>query len=127
MLDTSVLIASESGRTLDMQRLPQAAAVSAITITELHVGVLAAPDVTTRARRLATLQAVAAVEVLPVDEQVAARWAELRVHLAQARRRANVNDVWIAATALVHGIPVITQDDDFEPLDGVGGLAVVRV
>jgi predicted nucleic acid-binding protein len=51
----------------------------------------------------------------------------LRVHLAETGRRLNVNDLWIAATALAHGIPVITQDDDFEPIDGAAGLSVIRV
>jgi predicted nucleic acid-binding protein len=127
LLDTSVFVASESGRRLDVDRLPREAAVSAVTIAELHVGVLAAGDVDTRARRLATLEAVSDVEVLPVDEAVAAAWARLRVHLAEAGRRLNVNDLWIAATALAHGVPVVTQDDDFAPVAGVGGLAVVRV
>jgi predicted nucleic acid-binding protein len=127
LLDTSVFIASETGRLLDHARLPQEAAVSAITIGELHVGVLAAHDVDTRARRLATLEAVADVELLGVDEAVAAAWARLRVHLAEAGRRLNVNDLWIAATALAHHLPVVTQDDDFAPVEGVGGLSVVRV
>ncbi len=127
LLDTSVFIAGESGRRLDVERLPLEAAVSAVTIAELHVGVLAARDVDTRARRLATLEAVADVEVLAVDEAVAATWARLRVHLAEAGRRLNVNDLWIAATALTHDLPVVTQDDDFAPVAGVGGLSVVRV
>ncbi len=88
---------------------------------------LVARDVDTRARRLATLESVADVELLGVDAQVAAAWARLRVHLAEAGRRLNVNDLWIAATALAHGLPVVTQDDDFGPVEGVGGLVVVRV
>jgi predicted nucleic acid-binding protein len=127
LLDTGVLIASETGRRLDAERLPLEAAISAVTVAELHVGVLAARDVDTRARRLATLEAVGDVEVLPVDEAVAAAWARLRMHLAEADRRLNANDLWIAATALAHGLPVITQDDDFDPIDGVGGLELVRV
>lgn len=127
LLDTSVFIAGESGRSLDSSRLPEEAAISPITIAELRVGVLAATDVDTRARRLATLEAVGDVQELPIDGAVAAAWAQLRVHLAQAGRRVNVNDLWIAATALANGIPVVTQDDDFEPCAGVGGLEVVRV
>lgn len=127
LLDTSVFIAGESGRRLDAERLPDEVAVSAVTVAELHVGVLAARDVETRARRLATLEAIGDIEVLPVDEAVAATWARLRVHLAEARRRLNVNDLWIAATALAHDLPVVTQDDDFGPVDGVAGLSVVRV
>jgi predicted nucleic acid-binding protein len=127
LLDTSVFIASETGRALDMERMPQEGAVSPVTIAELHVGVLAAGDVDTRARRLTTLEAVADVELLPVDAAVAASWALLRIHLAETGRRLNVNDLWIAATALTHGIPVVTQDDDFKPIEGAAGLSVIRV
>jgi len=127
LLDTSVFIASETGRQLDAERLPDEVAVSAVTVAELHVGVLAARDVDTRALRLATLEAINDVEVLAVDEAVAAAWARLRVHLAEAGRRLNVNDLWIAATALANDLPVVTQNDDFGPVAGVAGLSVVRV
>lgn len=127
LLDTSVFIASETGRTLDERLLPQELAVSPVTVAELHVGVLAAGDLDTRARRLATLETVSDIELLVVDDAVAASWALLRVHLAEAGRRLNVNDLWIAATALAHAIPVVTQDEDFSPVEGVGGLEVLRV
>jgi predicted nucleic acid-binding protein len=127
LLDTSVFIASETARPLDVERLPRESAISAVTVAELQVGVLAARDLETRARRLATLEAVADVELLVVDAAVAASWALLRVHLAETGRRLNVNDLWIGATALAHGVPVVTQDDDFDPIDGVAGLSVIRV
>ncbi len=127
LLDTSVFIATETQRPLEEGLLPDEVAVSAITVAELHVGVLAAADLDTRARRLATLESLAEVEVLVVDEAVAASWALLRVHLAATERRLNVNDLWVAATALAHRIPVVTQDEDFGPVEGVGGLEVVRV
>ncbi|HEY4894549.1 MAG TPA: hypothetical protein VII01_00535, partial [Solirubrobacteraceae bacterium] len=55
LLDTSVLIAQESGRRLDVDSVPDEIAVSVVTLAELHAGVLAATDTTTRARRLATV------------------------------------------------------------------------
>ncbi len=58
LLDTSVLIASETGRRLDTDALPAEVFVSVVTIAELQAGVLAAADTVTRARRLATLDAV---------------------------------------------------------------------
>ncbi len=127
LLDTSVFIAQEAKRPLDDRLLPEESAVSAMTIAELQAGVLAATDTDVRARRLATLGALSDMEVLVVDEAVAASWALLRVHLAESGRRLNVNDLWIAATALTHQIPVVTQDDDFGPVEGVGGLRVLRV
>lgn len=127
VLDTSVFIASENGRELDVSGLPEESAVSVVTLAELHAGVLAATDVDTRAVRMATLEALADVEVLPVDEAAAIMWARMRVHLAESGHRANVNDVWIAATAAARGLPVVTQDHDFDPLDGIAGLLVVTV
>jgi predicted nucleic acid-binding protein len=35
-----------------------------------------------------------------------------------------VNNSWIAATAMAHRLPVVTQDDDY---DGVPGLDVIRI
>jgi len=65
--------------------------------------------------------------LLTIDEGVAKSWALLRVHLASEQRRLNVDDLWIAAAVLAHGIPVVTQDDDFGPVEGVAGLRVIRV
>lgn len=127
LLDTSVFIALESGRPLDAQRIPEETAVSVVTLAELQAGVLAAADVDVRARRLATLDAVGDIELLDVDERAARAWAQMRVHLAESGRRVNANDVWIAAVAASHGLPVVTRDDDFAPLEGVAGLQVVRV
>jgi predicted nucleic acid-binding protein len=127
LLDTTVFIARESGRSIDASRLPEESAVSVITIAELHAGVLAAADIEIRARRLATLESVADVEALAVDEAAARVWARMRVHLAQTGQRVRVNDLWIAAAAVANGLPVVTQDDDFEPVRGVADLTVVRV
>ncbi len=62
-----------------------------------------------------------------MTEGVATEWARLRVHLAEQGRRVNVDDLWIAASAVAHRLPIVTQDDDFDPLDGVRGLVVVKV
>jgi predicted nucleic acid-binding protein len=127
LLDTSVFIALETGRPIQRELLPEESAISSITVGELQAGVLVASDTHVRAHRLATLEILSDIEVLPVDETVAASWALLRVHLAESGRRLNVNDLWIAATALAHQLPVITQDDDFSPVEGVGGLRVIQV
>jgi hypothetical protein len=127
LLDTTVFIARESGRPLDVDRLPAESAVSVVTVGELHAGVLAAADTDTRAARLATLDAVADITLLPVDDAVAIAWARLRVRLVEVGRRANANDLWIAATAVAYGLPVVTQDGDFDVLEGLATLEVVRV
>ena len=70
VLDTSVFIASESGRPLNEDLLPEEAAVSVVTLAELQAGVLAAQDTQTRARRMATLDVLNDIEILPIDVDV---------------------------------------------------------
>jgi predicted nucleic acid-binding protein len=74
----------------------------------------------TRRRRLPTLQQVSALVPRPVDASAAHHWARLRVSLHEQDRRIGVNDPWIAAVALAHELPVITQDDDFDVLSELG-------
>jgi predicted nucleic acid-binding protein len=125
LLDTSVFIAAESGRPLRAEALPERAAISIVTRAELRAGVLAAEDIAVRDRRLATLEAVARIAVLPIGDGVDRTWAQMRAYLAASGKRVNANDIWIAATAAAHEIPVVTQDADFDALAGVAGLSVI--
>jgi predicted nucleic acid-binding protein len=127
LLDTSVFIATETGRQLEESLVPAEVATTVITLAELTAGVLAARTSDTRAQRLATLESVSDMEMLPVDEKAARTWARLRIYLAETGRRVRINDLWIAAIAASRTLPVITQDDDFAALDGAGGLTVIKV
>ena len=124
LADTSVFIALEGDRPLELDLLPDRLAVSVITVGELRAGVLAARDLATRDRRLATLTSVLALEPVPVDEEVAAAWARLRVTLRDLGRRMPVNDSWIAATAMAMNVPLVTQDADHEDIPGLGLIRV---
>jgi len=124
LADTSLFIARERGRPLITDAIPDRLAVSAITIGELRVGVLMASDTTVRDRRLSTLASALALQPLPVDSDVAAAWARLRVTLRERGLAMPINDSWIGATAIAHGVPVVTQDADFLELDDLG---VIRV
>ncbi len=122
--DTSIFIAEETVRPLDVDGLPDELAVTVITIGELRAGVLAATDITTRDRRLRTLTAALDLDPIPIDAGVAEHWATLRVLLRDRGLRMGVNDAWIAATALAYDVPVVTQDDGFPAIDE---LRVLRV
>ncbi len=127
LIDTSVFVAMEQERPIEVGALPAESAVSAVTIAELRAGVLQATDSMTRDRRLTTLAGVHRMHCVPIDEAAANAWALLRTRLAETGRRLNVNDLWIAATGMANGLPVYTQDDDFDPLDGIGALTIVKV
>lgn len=127
LVDTSVFIAQETGRPLDSAALPEEVSISVVTVAELHLGVYAARDTQTRARRFATVDRLHDFRVLGIDEDVAAEWATLRYRLSEAGRRVNINDLWIASIALVHGLPVVTQDDDYDAISDLGGPVVIKV
>jgi predicted nucleic acid-binding protein len=122
--DTTVFIARESGRELDVGGLPDELAVSVVTIGELRAGVLATEDVGVRDRRLATLVEALALEPIPIDGAVADAWARLRIALRDTGQKMPVNDSWIAATAMAQQVSIVTQDEDYVD---VPGLSVVRV
>ena len=124
LADTTVFVARESGRPLQVDSFPDEIGVSVITIGELRAGVLAAADVETRDRRLATLTQALALDPIPVDGAVAESWARLRLLLRDSQQQMPVNDSWIAATALALDVPVVTQDDDYVD---VPSLAVIKV
>lgn len=118
VLDTSILV----GDVADLGGADELA-VSAISLAELHVGVLVAADPIARAARLQRLAAVERrFDPLPVDARVAAAYGELaaavHAHGRQPRRRAF--DLMIAATARAHGAALLTYDlDDFAGLESL--------
>lgn len=121
LADTSIFIALEQHR---IASAPGPLAVSVVTIAELRLGVLSARDAPSRADRLRTLQRALSSEPFPVDDRVSDAWAEMTVALRGVGKRLTTNDSWIAATAIAHDLPLVTQDRDY---DGVPGLDVVTL
>jgi toxin FitB len=119
LLDTSVLI---RGRTDPDDEV----AISAVSLAELHFGVLVAADDESRAVRLRRLAAIESVfDPLPFDALVARECG--RLHAAVARRggkpRRRSFDLAIAATANVHGVPLLTLDvSDFRLIEDLVDL-----
>jgi predicted nucleic acid-binding protein len=113
LLDTSVFIAREDGRPLG--ELPDRLAVSVVTIGELQLGVLNSDEATIRARRADTLAFARAADPIPIGEAVMVAWARLVADCRAAGIHSTIKltDALIAATAVEHGLPVITQDSDF--------------
>jgi predicted nucleic acid-binding protein len=114
LLDTSVFIAREDGRALG--ELPERVAVSVVTLGELQLGVLSAADDEIRARRADTLALARAADPIPISEAVMSACARLVADCKRAgiHRTVKLTDALIAATAIEHGLPVVTQDSDYE-------------
>jgi predicted nucleic acid-binding protein len=116
LLDTSVFIARETARPLG--ELPDRVAVSVVTIGELQLGIFNASDDTTRARRADTLALARAADPIPIGEAIMVTWARLvsASKAAGVHRTIKLTDALIAATAVEHGLPVVTQDNDYDEM-----------
>jgi predicted nucleic acid-binding protein len=120
LLDTSIVIATDVGV------LEGELAVSAVTVAELHYGVLVARDPDTRAERLRRLSLLQRrFDALPVDEAVAASYGQIAAAVVQAGRqpRARTMDLLIAATAHAHSARLYTRN----PGDFTGADKLVEV
>lgn len=123
MIDTDVLILAERGRrVVDFSAWQDygEAFISAVTASELLVGVQRAQTQAQRARRTAFVEAIlASIPALPFDLETARVHAQLLADLPR-HETVGAHDVLIAACAVSHGFPVLTCNGrDFRKLAGV--------
>lgn len=122
ILDASAVIALERGSAGRNEVLPADAdvAMSAVSASELLVGVELADEPRRAARRNAVEGLLEAVEVIPFDLNVARQHAVLLATVRRAGNPRGAHDLQIAATARATGRTVLTADAHaFAGLPGV--------
>lgn len=71
-------------------------------------------------RRAELARLLAAYEVAYPDERLCRRWAHLLAAVKRSGRPLPFADSWIAATALLLGLPLVTHHpSDFDDIDGL--------
>ncbi len=107
LLDTSVLVAT--GTEPD---LPETAAISVVSLGELHAGVELARHEVARAMRARRLAAVrAAFRPIDVDERIAESYGRVLAAARREGRTVKATDLLIVATARATGRTLVTRDD----------------
>ncbi len=131
LIDTSVLVDAERGgelyaRALSAREREQEHSISVITVSELLHDVQRAVGDGVRARRLAFVEGVLArLEPIPIGPEVARIHAEVWSRLEVDGAIIGAHDLWIAATALAHGLTVVTSNArEFERVPGLPVLAM---
>jgi len=113
LIDSSVLIEHERGR-VDLTRHLEGRAeeeffLSVVTASELLHGVHRARDTAVGARRSAFVEAILArFPLLPVDLETARTHARLWADLLNVGTPVGPHDLWLAATAVAHGLALVT-------------------
>lgn len=119
LADTSVFFGLEASR-FDASRFGDFEwGISVVTLGELRLGVLQASGPAAASRRLSTYQLAQRFEAIAVDEDVSDAWALLVSRLRESGRKVPINDSWIAATAVAHGVPIVTRDSDYDAMPDV--------
>lgn len=127
LIDTSVLVNVERrGLSLERALGERERAISVITASELLHGVHRATDDRVRTRRQAFVEhLISSIEPLPITTSVARSHAEIWAGLERSGEAIGAHDMWIAATAVSHGMEVATANAiEFERVPGLTVVAL---
>lgn len=130
LIDTDLLVDLERGadsEPLDRALGEEERAISVITVSELVHGVLRAEGAQ-RARRQAFVEhLLGGLRAIPITETVARSHAAIWSDLAKRGELIGAHDLWIAATAIAHGLGLATRNaSEFERVAGLRLVAPAR-
>jgi predicted nucleic acid-binding protein len=123
ILDTNGLSAMADGdRALEriLMQAPEVA-IPVIVLGEYRYGIAESRSRIRYERWL--VETTAGCRILRVDEATAAEYASIRGELKRSGRPIPSNDVWIAALARQHALPVISRDEHFDLVPQVTRVA----
>lgn len=112
ILETTFLVDLER-ETLRGEDGPAAAFLEGIPETRLHISLITAGEMACGARdrgRGSWARLFQRFQVLHPDQDVAWRYGRLYRHLQLQGTPIGANDLWIAATALAHDLPLVTRN-----------------
>jgi predicted nucleic acid-binding protein len=119
ILDTKALSAVADGELRALEEFARAwrVATPVIVLGEYRYGIALSRRRNEYERWLA--DALAICEVLEVGDATSS-YAEVRLELRRAGTPIPTNDIWIAALYRQHSMPILSRDEHFDLVDGVG-------
>ena len=119
ILDTNAISAMAEGDTALEKVLPDVASqfIPVICVGEYRAGIIQSKARKERERWLAMLER--SRSVLGVEVNTAHFYAGVIADLRKRGRMIPINDVWIAALALQHDLPVVSRDRHFDEVKNV--------
>jgi len=121
LVDTNAYVAFKRGApdALEVVRLAERLGLSVVVLGELLAGFALGSRESDNRRELAGFLDSPRASVLPVGEATAEFYARVYRGLRRKGTPIPTNDLWIAATALEHGLAIFTYERHFEAVDGL--------
>jgi tRNA(fMet)-specific endonuclease VapC len=119
LLDTNVVVAFFAGDAIVHARFYVADEpfLSSTVVGELYFGAYKSERVAANVERIDTL--VANTTQLACDVETARHYGIIRESLRKKGCPIPENDIWIAASAIQHGLTLATRDQHFENVEGL--------
>jgi len=126
LLDTNIYVAFKRGETdaIELIRIADEITVNAVVLGELLAGFAVGRREALNREELALFLASPRVRPVEIDDTTADFYARIYALLRRKGRPIPTNDLWIAASALEHGLILATRDEHF---DAIEGLATVKI
>ena len=121
LLDTSAYSAFMRGHESVKRAIQRADEIvlTPIVLGELRAGFRRGSRPLDNEDQLRAFRASSRVSVIEMDEETSERYAEIVTALRAAGAPIPTNDAWIAASAMQHGLRVLTTDEDFKQVPQV--------
>jgi tRNA(fMet)-specific endonuclease VapC len=115
LLDTCGYSAFKKGHPEVRRRIQEAAEIylDVVVLGELQAGFMKGDRLEENLAELDEFLASGRVHVVTLDEETAVRYATILRSLQKRGRPIPTNDIWIAASAMRHGLTLVTTDNHF--------------
>lgn len=121
LLDTNAYVAFKGGdpNTIDVLRIAAEIRLNTVVVGELLAGFSVGSREAVNRKELAAFLDSPRVGVLDLTQETASFYATVFALLRRKGRPIPTNDLWIAATALEHGLALVTHDAHFHEVEGL--------
>lgn len=121
IFDTNSYVEVAKGNTSALQKLRRASTVhlTFVSLAELRAGFACGSKAQQNEKQLHRFLAAKRVNVLYADSETSLFYARIYATLRQNGTPIPTNDLWIAALALQHGLPVYTFDRHFGKIEAI--------
>jgi tRNA(fMet)-specific endonuclease VapC len=119
LLDTNIIVAWLNGDVTIANKVDKAEAVyiPLIVAGELFYGAMYSAQVQRNTNKIK--QFIARYNTLPLNNETAEEYGRIKVKLRKVGRPIPENDIWIAALAIQHALPIVTKDRHFNEVENL--------